>query len=92
MNCPLCELEKKTDWHYPADGLMSEHDDSFVVIDCQTCEKTPMWIQLEHGDCVEEVREAARAWCREKWGDIDFRGPRKIENHYHEHVLKTNKH
>lgn len=49
-----------------------------------------MWVWYKHQKklTTEEI-EYGRNKCRKLFGDkISFRGPRKILNHYHEHVIK----
>jgi len=79
MSCPLCKREKRTKWYYA--------DDKISVFDCERC-KVPQWVWNEHKEnLTKEQIEYGRGKCRKLFGEnISFRGPRKILNHYHEHV------
>jgi len=81
MKCRLCRpIEKKTKWYY--------QDDKISIFDCDRC-LIPQWVWHKHQKSLakEEILYA-RNKCRELFGgDIEFRGPRNILDHYHEHVI-----
>ncbi len=81
MTCSLCEREKKTKWHY--------HDERISIFECESC-KVPMWVWNEHKAKLSKKQiEYGRGMCRKLFGeDLSFRGPKKILNHYHEHVKR----
>ncbi len=39
-HCPLCQMEKTTNWYH--------EEDRFVIMDCDTCD-VPMGVWREHG-------------------------------------------
>ncbi len=82
MACDLCKLKKKTKWHYEGP--------QFAVLDCETC-GTPMWVPYTHALYADPVLQVkARAQCQKLFGKgIMFRPPRRIKDHYHEHVVKV---
>jgi len=82
MGCPLCKLEKKTEWLY--------EDDKLVVLVCQTC-GVPMMVLREHKAMaspedmlyMEKVREGRFPEWR--WRGV---GMRQVTNHYHWHLVR----
>ena len=82
MRCPLClPITPKTIWH--------GQNDKITILDCDSC-NIPMWVWNDHKkDITNEEKEYGRNKCRELFGKkISFRGPRKILDHYHEHVIR----
>ena len=76
--CPLCNLEKKTNWHFA--------NDKFVVCDCQTC-GCPMYVWRKHKlpdnhDIVEMIQHAKKNFPGRT---LDF-NRKSVKNHYHFHI------
>lgn len=82
--CKLCNLEKKTKWHYVTEDYM--------IIECETC-GVPMAVARKHGAISEQirftmehnllkiaVREFGNGTCR-----ID-RNMKTCADHFHIHV------
>ncbi len=81
MSCPLCRpIEEKTKWHY--------HGPYVDVFDCISC-KIPMWVWHEHKKNITNLDKMhGRDICIQLFGkNISWRGPRKILDHYHEHII-----
>ena len=80
MNCPLCKLEKLTEWFFECK--------TFVVIECCTCH-VPMYVWRSHifpsWNQIEAMISDAKSRFPE-WR-IDFRR-RKISDHYHFHLRR----
>ena len=84
MSCPLCVLEKRTEWLY--------EDDKVVVCICETC-GVPMMVLRAHkpwnkvsvaeAEHMEEVRD--KHFQGYQWRK---QGPRRIKDHYHWHLVK----
>jgi len=80
MTCPLCERKKITEWAY--------EDNIIWVARCATHRDQWMWVLKRHTALpIEEEVEYARQKCRELFGDVRFRGPATIKDHYHEHIV-----
>lgn len=81
-DCPLCDPEKKTEWHY--------EDDVVRVINCDTC-YTPMMVLRRHTmkPTLEELRHATRVVGKLFGPDIDCirTFQRDIEDHMHWHIF-----
>ena len=79
--CALCDLEKKTKWHY--------EDDQIIICDCMTC-NIPMVVLRRHTmtpTCGEI--EHMKTISRQMFGDIMFRvNQRRIHDHLHWHLLR----
>lgn len=80
--CELCDPERVTQWWHQGK--------TFLVIECKTCH-IPMLVLREHGPLSEAMLaelQRARRFCKVIFGsDIEFRTPRSIKDHYHEHVI-----
>lgn len=79
-DCELCELEKRTAWHY-ADGVI-------VICDCLTC-GIPMLVFRRHGDIPLVEEHHARQKIIELYGNRLVRvrmKARKILDHKHWHL------
>jgi len=79
VNCPLCNLEKKTHWYF--------ENDKYIICECLTC-KVPMYVWKDH-DSFPTTDERI-----EMYSDANRRFPgrnlrllrRKIPQHFHFHV------
>ena len=85
--CELCNLEKKTTWHY--------EDKYFVICDCETC-KVPMIVSKRH--TIELNQEElidliviisgvriVDGFTNKLKGELD-QNKRKIPDHWHCHI------
>jgi len=80
MGCELCELERRTAWHY--------EDELIVICDCVTC-GIPMLVFRAHGPRTEEEHLEARVKIIELYGKRLIRiriKARKVIDHEHWHI------
>lgn len=87
--CPLCKLEKLTEWYY------EDPDGRFVILDCKTC-GVPMAVLREHTMDVDvdlrfEMCEQLAKVAFQKYQFDWFLSavPRSIPDHFHAHVRPT---
>lgn len=87
--CPLCKLEKITNWYY--------EDGDFVILDCEIC-GVPMGVIREHGveidntdiyrRMIDKLSETAdQVFGKDKWW-IDT-VERTIRDHRHAHARSS---
>ena len=79
--CELCNLERKTTWHY--------WNDIFIICDCETC-KIPMIITKEHVNYPEGINESYVHGLVKGVFKRKFRfrkEQRKVFDHWHWHII-----
>jgi len=79
MDCPLCNLEKKTHWYF--------ENDKYIICDCLTC-KVPMFVWKDH-DIFPTVQERIEM-CSDGKRRFPDKEPRllrrQIPDHFHFHM------
>jgi len=79
MDCPLCNLEKKTHWHFECE--------EFIICDCLIC-KVPMYVWKSH-DIFPTMQQRIEMYndARRRFPDKEISLLRRnIKDHFHFHM------